>query len=169
MAKPPNYTVVACRSSRMSYICAILSNSCALVRSATMALLTERVNTIMECLASDFRVPLNFTCFFSQSFLPVLAWKTTEKTWKISPDLQDLTLNIWHWIHFFSTVQPNKQCVYVANPLWTSKCCCCCGTRTIMAPFIILASTLGQALLVLNSCCKMEPCVNFRYPFNFFI
>ena len=74
-----------------------------------------------------------------------------------------------HWIHFFSTVQPNKQCVYVANPLWTSKCCCCCGTRTIMAPFIILASTLGQTLLVLNSCCKMEPCVNFRYPFNFFI
>ena len=33
-------------------------------------------------------------CVFSRSFLPVLAWKSISKTWKISPDPQNMILHI---------------------------------------------------------------------------
>ena len=39
--------------------------------------------------------PIIFSMIFFQSFLPVVAWKTLEKTRKISTDSKNMMLNIW--------------------------------------------------------------------------
>ena len=41
-----------------------------------------------------FTCSVKFSVFFSRSFLPVLAWKSILKTWKISPDPQNMILHI---------------------------------------------------------------------------
>lgn len=62
----------------------------------------QKAETLTECLASNFRVRGSFSWFFPRSFLPVLAWNTTEKNIENFPGSQKYDAK--HWILTFESL-----------------------------------------------------------------
>ena len=87
-AQQPQLWTVSCLKGRVSVKCSVLKSF--LVHYSIVLFYYAEA----ECVPSNFQVPWNFPCFFPRSVLLALAWKTMEKTWKISPDPQNMTLNI---------------------------------------------------------------------------